>query len=109
MVLKLSRLILPSIAVATLAGAPVAAASGSGGAGTPSKASGGAGLSGPAALSTTTHPMVTGSVARIRGGVAYAPSYAPIQVQRAIWAGNQIRKKPYIWGGGHGSFQAAGY
>jgi hypothetical protein len=53
--------------------------------------------------------MVAGSVARIRNGVAFAPSYAPIQVQRAIWAGNMIRKKPYIWGGGHGSFQSAGY
>jgi hypothetical protein len=34
---------------------------------------------------------------------------APIQVQKAIWAGNQIRRKPYIWGGGHKAFKAAGY
>ena len=42
-------------------------------------------------------------------GVAYAPAMAPIQVQRAIWAGNKIRKKPYIWGGGHAAFKASGY
>ena len=30
-------------------------------------------------------------------------------MQRAIWAGNQIRHKPYIFGGGHGSFKASGY
>ena len=40
---------------------------------------------------------------------AYAPSYAPLRVQKAIWAGNKIRHKPYIWGGGHAAFAAAGY
>ena len=50
-----------------------------------------------------------GFKAKIIHGVAYAPAYAPIQVQRAIWAGNQIRHKPYIYGGGHGAFNAAGY
>jgi hypothetical protein len=34
---------------------------------------------------------------------------APIQIQRAIWAGNKIRKKPYIFGGGHAAFKSAGY
>jgi cell wall-associated NlpC family hydrolase len=34
---------------------------------------------------------------------------APIQVKRAIWAGNRIRSKPYIYGGGHGSFNDSGY
>jgi len=48
-------------------------------------------------------------VAEIVHGVAYAPSMAPIQVKRAIWAGNKIRRKPYIWGGGHAAFKAAGY
>ena len=48
-------------------------------------------------------------MAKIVHGVAYAPAMAPIQVQRAIWAGNKIRKKPYIWGGGHAAFKAAGY
>jgi hypothetical protein len=59
--------------------------------------------------STLSHPTVPGVVATIVGGVAYAPASAPIQVQKAIWAGNQIRKKPYIYGGGHASFKSAGY
>jgi hypothetical protein len=41
--------------------------------------------------------------------VAYAPSYAPIQVKRAIWAGDRIRHKPYLFGGGHGAWIASGY
>lgn len=48
-------------------------------------------------------------MAKIINGVAYAPADAPIQVQRAIWAGNKIRLTPYLWGGGHGNFRAAGY
>jgi hypothetical protein len=27
----------------------------------------------------------------------------------AIAAGNAIRKRPYVWGGGHGSFESRGY
>ena len=53
--------------------------------------------------------MVVGWTAKIIRGVAYAPSYAPIQVQMAIWAGNTIRRKPYIYGGGHGTWVDAGY
>jgi hypothetical protein len=52
---------------------------------------------------------VPGWTAKIIRGVAYAPSFAPLAVQRAIWAGNKIRKKPYIYGGGHGSFVDSGY
>jgi hypothetical protein len=71
---------------------------------------GGAGLSpAPAPPSTPLHPTVPGLVAKIIHGVAYAPSYAPLAVRKAIWAGNQIRKKPYIWGGGHQAFKSAGY
>jgi hypothetical protein len=71
---------------------------------------GGAGISGPVtAPSTPAQPTVAGGTAKIIDGVAYAPSYAPIQVKQAIWAGNQIRKKPYIYGGGHGQWNDAGY
>ena len=67
---------------------------------------GGAGVGAPPpAPSTPAHPIVPGYVAKIVHGIAYAPSMAPIQVQRAIWAGNKIRKKPYIWGGGHAALQ----
>jgi hypothetical protein len=71
---------------------------------------GGAGMSAPASTpSTPVHPTVPGFRARIIQGVAYAPAAAPIQVQRIIWAGNQIRHKPYIYGGGHGVWNDAGY
>ena len=55
------------------------------------------------------HPTVAGSRAVVRNGVAYAPSRAPQSVKNAIWAANTIRRKPYIWGGGHGSFYDRGY
>jgi hypothetical protein len=55
-------------------------------------------------------PIVKGSQARLgSSGVAYAPSKAPAAVKRAIWAANQLRKKPYKWGGGHGGWKDAGY
>jgi hypothetical protein len=53
--------------------------------------------------------VVAGSRAKIIRGVAYAPALAPTAVKRAIWAGDRIRKKPYIWGGGHASFTSPGY
>lgn len=43
------------------------------------------------------------------GRTAIAPAGAPIEVQKAIWAANEITNKPYIWGGGHASFKAKGY
>lgn len=54
-------------------------------------------------------PIVSGSRAVLRNGVAYAPSRAPQNVKNAIWAANTLRRKPYIWGGGHGSFYDRGY
>jgi cell wall-associated NlpC family hydrolase len=55
------------------------------------------------------HPTVSGSRAVLRNGVAYAPSRAPQSVKNAIWAANTLRRKPYVWGGGHGSFYDNGY
>jgi hypothetical protein len=54
-------------------------------------------------------PMVSGNRAVLRNGVAYAPSSAPQSVKNAIWAANALRRKPYVWGGGHGSFNDRGY
>jgi peptidoglycan hydrolase CwlO-like protein len=42
-------------------------------------------------------------------GDAIAPSGAPLVVKAAIDAANRINDKPYIWGGGHGSFEDDGY
>jgi len=54
-------------------------------------------------------PTVTGSRAVLRNGIAYAPERAPQKVKNAIWAANTLRRKPYVWGGGHGSFYDSGY
>jgi len=40
---------------------------------------------------------------------ASAPASAPQAVQEVIAAGNAIATTPYIWGGGHGSFESSGY
>ena len=55
------------------------------------------------------HPMVPGNRAVLRNGIAYAPANAPDSVKHAIWAVNSICRRPYVWGGGHGSFQDYGY
>ncbi len=40
---------------------------------------------------------------------ASAPESAPAQVKGAIAAANAIAMTPYIWGGGHASFESSGY
>jgi hypothetical protein len=60
-------------------------------------------------ISRGSQPTVRGNRAVVRNGVAYAPSNAPDAVKRAIWATNSLRRKPYKWGGGHGSFFDSGY
>jgi hypothetical protein len=54
-------------------------------------------------------PLVEGNRAVLRDGIAYAPSEAPDNIKNAIWAVNSLRRKPYVWGGGHGSFNDYGY
>jgi hypothetical protein len=105
------------LALFALAGASSAsAAGGTGVAGTPAPTTtvntantGGAGLSSGAGPSTLQQPTVPGSVAKIIKGVAYAPAWAPMQIKKAIWAGDQIRLKPYRVGGGHGKWHDSAY
>src|SRR4051794_3216192 len=53
---------------------------------------------------------VEGTVAkRLRSGYAAAPTEAPVAVQEAIFAANEIVGRPYVYGGGHRSFKASGY
>ena len=52
---------------------------------------------------------MSGKTARLRIGKAAAPKNAPLAVKRAIWAANQLRHKPYRFGGGHKSFDDRGY
>ena len=54
-------------------------------------------------------PTTAGSHAALRCGIALAPASAPLPVKRAIWAANQLRSKPYRYGGGHASFRDSGY
>ncbi len=54
-------------------------------------------------------PSGPGGLATDAGGMVQAPAGAPAAVAQVIAAGNAIATLPYIWGGGHGSFQAAGY
>ena len=42
-------------------------------------------------------------------GLAAAPAGAPDAVKRVIAAANAIAHLPYVWGGGHGSFESSGY
>jgi cell wall-associated NlpC family hydrolase len=55
-------------------------------------------------------PGVAGSRAKILpNGDAVAPRGAPRAVKMIIAAGNEIARKPYLWGGGHGAWQDDGY
>jgi hypothetical protein len=47
--------------------------------------------------------------ATLRGDKAVAPNGAPTFVKKMIAAGNDIRSKPYKWGGGHGDWTDSGY
>ena len=51
----------------------------------------------------------SGSKAKLVKGKAIAPENAPRKVKRVIAAANEIRKKPYRYGGGHGSWNDSGY
>jgi cell wall-associated NlpC family hydrolase len=59
-------------------------------------------------VDTTPAPQ-TAHTAVLSHGQAVAPADAPEAVRLAIAAANHIRRKPYVWGGGHGSFTARGY
>ena len=63
----------------------------------------------PAATATPT-ALGPGMTATIdANGFAVAPAAAPPVVQAVIAAGNKIARKPYIYGGGHGRWEDAGY
>jgi len=85
-----------SLAALAIGAAPAAAQTG--GAGTPAPTT-------PTAPTTTTPGVAT----LMPDGSAVAPADAPRQVRKAINAGNRIRFKPYIYGGGHRGWKAKGY
>jgi peptidoglycan hydrolase-like protein with peptidoglycan-binding domain len=51
----------------------------------------------------------TGNATLTPGGLAVAPADAPDAVKAIVTAGNEIAKKPYKYGGGHGSFNDSAY
>jgi hypothetical protein len=66
----------------------------------------------PGSTEPTPTPAPTGPPGRatlLPDGTAVAPANAPPAVQAAIYAGNEIRTRPYKWGGGHRSFYDSGY
>jgi septal ring factor EnvC (AmiA/AmiB activator) len=55
-------------------------------------------------------PLTPGESANfISESQASVPAAAPPAVKAAIEAANAIATTPYIWGGGHGSFESSGY
>jgi peptidoglycan hydrolase CwlO-like protein len=55
-------------------------------------------------------PLNPGESAQVMSeSEASAPAAAPQAVKDAIAAANSIAMTPYIWGGGHGSFESSGY
>ncbi len=47
--------------------------------------------------------------AKLIDGRAIPPPGSPTLVKLVISAANQIRHRPYVWGGGHGSWSSRGY
>jgi len=65
----------------------------------------------PASSSAGSFPApVPGQTAVLQSnGYAAPPAGAPDVVKRVIQAANAIADRPYVWGGGHGSFESSGY
>ncbi len=63
-----------------------------------------------AARSTTVQSSAPVGKAQLNAdGTATAPADAPAAVKAVIAAGNRIAFKPYVYGGGHGSWNDSGY
>ena len=58
---------------------------------------------------TPSDPGAAEATATYVSGIALAPPDAPERITGAINAANTIVGRPYIWGGGHGSWYARGY
>jgi peptidoglycan hydrolase CwlO-like protein len=65
---------------------------------------------GPVPTGEVPAPLTAGQTAGfISESQASAPASAPDAVKAVISAANAIATTPYIWGGGHGSFESSGY
>jgi cell wall-associated NlpC family hydrolase len=69
-------------------------------------------VDGGSATATPVQPVAPpgGATATLNSdGTATAPAEAPQAVKDAIAAANAITNTPYVYGGGHGSFESSGY
>jgi peptidoglycan hydrolase-like protein with peptidoglycan-binding domain len=64
---------------------------------------------GPSPTSPTPTQPNPGATATLVGGYAVPPDSAPAAVKAVINAANQIAFKPYVYGGGHGTWYDTGY
>src|SRR5919202_1697933 len=55
------------------------------------------------------HPTVRGGRGGISEGRGYARWRAPVVARQFFCRANEIRHKPYKWGGGHGTWYDSGY
>jgi cell wall-associated NlpC family hydrolase len=62
-----------------------------------------------ATASATPTNTTPGAKARLVNGLAVAPASAPETVKQVIAAANSIAFKPYVYGGGHGTWNSSGY
>jgi cell wall-associated NlpC family hydrolase len=107
----------PVAGTAAPAAAPSAAEPSSVSVGSPASGVGGSGsLPAPESLAQVRSELArSGMTANPRqatltpGGLAVAPVDAPPAVQAIISAGNEIARLPYIWGGGHATYEDTGY
>src|SRR6476661_1966822 len=93
-------------AAAVLALPAIAHADGTGGVGTGSPPPA---ANGPAPASDLAHPTVAGTRTKLVKGIAYGPAAAPARVKRLIWSVHTILRKPYVYGGGHATWNDRGY
>jgi cell wall-associated NlpC family hydrolase len=61
------------------------------------------------ASAASTPSTTSGAQATLVNGLAVAPASAPEAVKQVIAAANSIAFKPYVYGGGHGSWSSPGY
>lgn len=66
-------------------------------------------LEAKAAAEAASGNAAVGGIAIDTHGMVQPPPGAPPAVAQVIAAANAIATLPYVWGGGHGSFQASGY
>ena len=70
---------------------------------------GSGGATSDTAPKTTTSTAPTGKATINADGTANAPADAPPAIKKLIAAGNVIAHRPYVYGGGHASYQSSGY